>query len=82
VSTDLARVRVKARVDGQAQFTALLHHVSVERLEAAYRALSRRAAPGVDGVRWTEYGQNLRGNLVDLHARVQRGAFRAKPVRR
>jgi RNA-directed DNA polymerase len=81
VSTDLARVRAKAR-DRTVRFTALLHHVTVERLEAAYRALSPRAAAGVDGVTWHEYGQALQGNLEVLHGRVQGGAFRATPVRR
>jgi group II intron reverse transcriptase/maturase len=82
VSTNLAGVRAKARSDGQLRFTALLHHVTVERLELAYRALRPNAAAGVDGVTWHAYGENLQGNLVDLHARVQRGAFRAVPVRR
>jgi RNA-directed DNA polymerase len=36
----------------EARFTALLHHVSLERLVMAYRDLSPKAAPGVDGVTW------------------------------
>ena len=82
VSHDLARVRAIARGDGQMRFTALLHHVSLSRLEFAYRALSRDAAAGVDGVTWRDYGRNLRENLEDLHQRVQRGAYRALPSRR
>ena len=83
VSTNLAGVRAKARSDGQVRFTALLHHVTVERLEAAYRALRPNAVAGVDGVTWHEYGENLQSNLADLHARVMRGgALRAVPVRR
>jgi group II intron reverse transcriptase/maturase len=82
VSTNLAGVRAKARSDGQLRFTALLHHVTAERLELAYRALRPKAAAGVDGVTWHGYGEDLQANLADLHARVQRGAFRAVPVRR
>lgn len=81
-STDLVRVRAVARGDGQVRFTALLHHVTVERLELAYRAISPDAAPGVDGVTWRDYGQDLSENLEELHGRVQRGAFRAMPSRR
>jgi group II intron reverse transcriptase/maturase len=51
-------------------------------LEAAYRAIRPGAAPGIDGVTWQEYGQELEGNLRDLHARVHRGAYRARPSRR
>ncbi len=34
--------------DRDAQFTALLHHVDVDRLRAAYVALRPKAAPGVE----------------------------------
>ncbi len=61
---------------------ALLHHVEVDRLRAAYWAIKPKAAPGVDGVTWGEYGLDLEKNLRDLHARVHRGAYRAKPSRR
>jgi len=74
--------RQVARQDKDARFTALLHHVSVDRLRAAYRAIRPNAAPGVDGVTWREYGLDLEDNLRDLHARVHRGAYRAKPSRR
>src|SRR5215510_5670784 len=40
------------------------------------------AAPGVDGLTWQHYEQNLEGNLADLHARVHRGAYRPLPSRR
>ena len=82
VSSDLARVRRVAQRDKKVRFTALLHHVSVDRLRAAYWALEPKAAPGVDGVTWRDYGQDLEENLRDLHARVQRGAYRARPARR
>jgi len=82
VSSDLDRVRRVAQKDGDVRFTALLHHVTVERLEAAYRAIRPGAAPGVDGVTWRDYGQDLEANLRDLHARVHRGAYRARPSRR
>src|SRR3954471_13089909 len=82
VSRDLDRVRQAARKDRDVRFTALLHHVSVERLRDAYRAIRPQAAAGVDGVTWREYGQGLEANLRDLHARVHRGAYRAKPSRR
>ncbi len=82
VSSGLDRVRQAAQKDRQARFTALLHHVDVDRLRVAYRALNPRAATGVDGVTWKEYGRDLEGNLQDLHARLHRGAYRAKPSRR
>ena len=79
----LARVREGAERDKKVRFTALLHHIDdVERLRAAYFALKRDAAPGVDGETWRHYGGALEANLADLSERLKRGAYRAKPVQR
>jgi RNA-directed DNA polymerase len=78
----LDRVRHVARRDKEARFTALLHHVDLDRLRAAYRAIRPAAAPGVDGVRWEAYGQDLEANLQDLHRRLHAGSYRATPSRR
>jgi group II intron reverse transcriptase/maturase len=64
------------------RFTALLHHVNIELLRRSYLDLKREAAAGVDGVTWQEYGEGLEGQLVDLHGRIHRGAYHAKPSRR
>src|SRR5258706_12167238 len=45
-SNALGRVREVARRDKEARFTALLHHVSLGRLRAAYWAIRPQAAPG------------------------------------
>ena len=82
VSSDLDRVRQLARQDKEVRFTALLHHVTVDRLRESYRAISPNAAAGVDGITWRDYGLDLEANLLDLHARVHRGAYRARPTRR
>jgi len=79
----LERIRQAARRDRRQRFTALLHHITdPERLRAAYSALKREAAPGVDGETWQHYGEDLEANLQDLARRLHRGAYRAKPVRR
>ena len=82
MSSALDRVRQVAVRDKEARFTALLHHVTLERLVMAYRDLSPKAAPGVDGVTWESYGQDLVANLRGLHERVQQGRYRASPSRR
>src|SRR5437763_1950112 len=78
----LRGVREAAKRDKRLQFTALLHHVSVLLLESSFYALKRDAAPGVDGVTWTEYETGLGERLKDLHSRVHRGTYRAQPSRR
>ncbi|HUK71135.1 MAG TPA: hypothetical protein VLW50_20615 [Streptosporangiaceae bacterium] len=81
-SSALDRVRQAARRDKGVRFTALLHHVSLDRLRDAYWAIRPKAAPGVDGVTWGAYGQDLEENLLDLHERVHSGRYRARPSRR
>ena len=79
----LRRIRQAAQKDRNLRFTALWHHVyDVGRLRKAYYSLKRKAAPGVDGQTWQQYGQKLEDNLWDLSERLQRGAYRAKPVKR
>jgi RNA-directed DNA polymerase len=82
VTQALERIRTAATERKRERFTALLHHISPERLEAAFLELSEHAAAGVDGLNWRDYEQNLGGNLEDLHARVHRGAYRPQPSRR
>jgi len=51
-------------------------------LRKSFYALKRNSAPGVDGQTWQEYEQDLEVTLQDLSSRLQRGAYRPKPVRR
>src|SRR5918995_2989389 len=82
VTQALDRIRRTARERKKERFTALLHHITPELLEAEFFALKERAAAGVDGVTWRDYEQNLKANLEELHARVHRGAYRPQPSRR
>jgi len=81
-SRGLLGVREVARKDRRTQFTALLHHVTVTRLQASFYALKRAAAPGVDGVRWHEYETDLETKVTRLHGRLHQGTYRAQPSRR
>jgi RNA-directed DNA polymerase len=81
-SHGLDRVRKAARERKKDRFTALLHHITVDSLEEAFRELRKNAAPGIDGVTWEDYETDLGRRLEDLHSRVHRGAYRAQPSRR
>ncbi len=82
VSQAVDRIRRAIARNPKERLTALLHHVTVEALRRAYLGLRKDAAPGIDGIRWEEYGAKLEERLLDLHRRVHRGAYRAPPVRR
>ena len=82
MSQGLDGVRRAASVRKQERFTALLHHLSLNLLRDSFFALKRGASPGIDGVTWPEYETGLEDRLRDLHSRVHRGAYRARPSRR
>jgi hypothetical protein len=81
-SNGLAAVRRAARQSKSVRFTALLHHITVDLLKRSYLALERDSAPGIDGVSWQAYGENLEEKLRDLHDRIHKGSYRARPARR
>jgi group II intron reverse transcriptase/maturase len=78
----LDRVRQAAKKDRGAKFTALMHHLTIDRLRASFLELKKEAAPGIDGVTWEQYQVALEENLRGLHQRLHTGAYRAKPTRR
>jgi RNA-directed DNA polymerase len=82
VSQALDRIRKVAKERKKERFTALFHHISIDLLEEAFYELKENAAPGVDRLTWKDYEADLERKLVNLHDRVQRGAYRALPSRR
>src|SRR6516164_9629044 len=82
VSQAQGRIRVAVTRNRREKLTALLHHIDINTLRASFLGLKKFAVPGVDDVTWTEYGENLEANLLDLHTRVHTGAYRALPSRR
>jgi RNA-directed DNA polymerase len=55
----LGLVREAARKNKRARFTALLHHVTVDRLLQAFLDIRKDAAAGVDGLTWRDYEVQL-----------------------
>lgn len=83
MGTALNGIRRTAKSRPGANFTPPMHHIyAVDRLRAAYFALKRAAAAGVDDQTWQSYGQDLEARLVNLSDRLTRGGYRPQPVRR
>jgi len=76
VSHELERVRQRAKREKGAVFSALFHHLDVDRLRESHGKLKPKAAAGVGGIRWQDYGRNLEENLHDLYGQLHRGALR------
>jgi hypothetical protein len=65
-----------------AKFTALLHHVTVDRLCEAFLSLKRNAAAGVDRVTWAHYARDLEGKADGRHRSLGIAALEDKIVQR
>ena len=75
--------RIRLAAKQQRLMTSLYHVVYDEaQLQAAYFKLKRKAATGIDGVSWTQYGEQLEEKLGALAERLARRAYRAPAVRR
>lgn len=81
-SRGLFGVRAAARRDRKLKFTSLLHHLTPELLRASFFDLKKQAAPGIDGETWRDYAEDFERRIDDLHGRIHRGAYRAKPSKR
>lgn len=81
-SRGLLGVRQAAQKDRKLKFTCLLHHLTPELLRASFFDLKKLAAPGVDGETWRDYAVDVERRIDDLHGRIHRGAYRAKPSKR
>lgn len=81
-SRGLHGVREAARKSSTVRFTALLHHIDERLLFESFDHLKKSAAAGVDGLTWHDYEMDVESKIKDLHGRIHRGAYRAKPSRR
>ena len=82
VITGIERIARRASSQPGRDFTALMHHYSVDNLRTCFEALDAKKALGVDGVSKAEYGQNLEENLQQLHRRLHQMSYRPQAVRR
>ena len=80
-SRGLLGVREAARKD-RLRFTSLLHHITEELLRDSFFELKKQATPGIDGETWRDYAMGFERRIEDLHRRIHRGAYRAKPFKR
>jgi len=82
VSSTLFALGVKAGKEPKHRFRSLARLLDQQMLGEAFRALKRRAAPGIDGATYGEYAENLEENLLQLVTRLKQGTYRAQPVKR
>ena len=82
VSTKLWSITLRAREDPTCKFTSLAHLLTADFLKECFRELKKDKAPGIDGVTWRKYEENLDENIEDLVTRLIAKQYRPQPVKR
>jgi RNA-directed DNA polymerase len=82
MSPKLHKVVERAKERPEERFTSLAHLIDVSALTRVYQRIRKDAAVGVDGITKEAYGQDLEGNLRDLHGRMKSKRYRHQPIRR
>ena len=82
VSRTLSALRVKAQEEPGHRFRGLARLLDRQMLGEAFGNLKRKASPGIDGVDWAGYAENLGENLTALEERLRSGRYRARCVKR
>nr|QNO57851.1 D-inositol-3-phosphate glycosyltransferase [Methanosarcinales archaeon ANME-1 ERB7] len=82
VSTKLWSITLRAREDPTCKFTSLAHLLTTDFLKECFRELKKDKAPGIDGVTWRKYEENLDENIENLVTRLIAKQYRPQPVKR
>lgn len=80
--TSLRAIATKAVQDRKHRFGGLYSLLNEASLTECFFQLRKQAAPGVDGVTFTDYGKNLEGNIRALVQQLKSKSYRARLVRR
>ena len=82
MSTQLAQIAKRAKLDRKVRFTSLAHLLTPEFLRETWGMINRHGAGGVDGESIEQFESTLEQRLRDICERLKAGAYRAPPVRR
>jgi RNA-directed DNA polymerase len=82
MTTKLARIAEKAKIDRALRFTSLAHLLTPEFLVETWKQMNRRGASGVDGETTKEFESDLETRVEQLCARLKAKQYRPPPVRR
>jgi group II intron reverse transcriptase/maturase len=82
LSPYLTGIAARAQREKKRCFDNLFSLITPEVLFWSYQQLRRQSSAGVDGVTWTDYGEDLFNNIQSLFARLVSDTYRAPNVRR
>ena len=81
MSTKLAQIAKRAKLDRKVRFTSLAHLLTPEFLRETWGMMNRKGAGGVDGESIEQFESTLELRLQDICERLKGGVYQAPPVR-
>lgn len=72
----------KARNNSDFVFNSLAHLITPELLKVSFGFLKKKAASGIDGVKWEDYNKNLKNNILVLHQKLKERSYTPENLRR
>ena len=82
MQTSLEAIANKAKKEKTHRFQDLYRMLNEELLRESWGQLNKKAATGVDGRSYRQYGENLEENIRNVVEKLKRKRYRAKLVRR
>ena len=82
VETKLRLISEIAKQGDDVQLNNLMRLFDQDGLRECFYMLKKNKAPGIDGVTFEAYAQDLEANLADLVYRMKRFSYQPQPVRR
>jgi len=82
MTTKLARIADKAKVERKLRFTSLAHLLTPEFLLETWKQMNHKGASGVDGETTKDFESDLETRVEQLCARLKEKRYRPPPVRR
>jgi RNA-directed DNA polymerase len=82
MQTSLEAISKKAKKERKYRFRNLYRLINGEILHESWKMLNKKSAPGVDGIDYENYNQNLDENIRNLVGRLKDKKYKAKLVKR
>jgi len=82
MKTNLERIAVKAQVETNFKFTSLAHHITKELLWESLDHMSKKTAPGIDGITVEEAAKDFQLWSEDVISSIHKKSYKPPAVRR
>ena len=82
METKFNQIAEKARTNPDLTFVSLAHLLSPKLLKESFEKLNKYSTPGIDGISYTDYKDDLEINIENLYESLKSKTYKTKPLKR